>query len=252
LKLVLHTLVPETPTISSTLLFVVIIMTVTAGSNKIAMVISSPFPELYSENQKKKSNLPKEKESKIWTNIVLQWLLVGVVWPVYFRLSVRNNLIIFEYPTLSSLPFDLFRFVIAIHVYDFCIYWQHRLSHEHKGSFFWKIHQQHHLNNKPAAFNHCIYGSYLENFMITSYSWLPLIITPSTHTITSFAIYFVTIGTFVCVSHSGRDVVIPYLYDAKFHQRHHVFQKVNYSEHTHFYDWLFGTLGESPLPAKLQ
>ena len=59
--------------------------------------------------------------------------------------------------------------------------------------------------------------------------------------VSTILIYFFFITVFVTLNHMGRDIHIPYFYNARFHQLHHLRRDCNFCEHTHLWDVLFDT-----------
>lgn len=60
---------------------------------------------------------------------------------------------------LKQLPL-LLSFVIVLLVYEFVLYWYHRLSHEMGGSvggFLWRVHSAHHLPDKVYLLMHAVF-----------------------------------------------------------------------------------------------
>ncbi len=60
---------------------------------------------------------------------------------------------------LKGLPF-VAGFIITLLVYEFVLYWYHRLSHEMSGSvggFLWRVHSIHHLPDKVYLLMHAVF-----------------------------------------------------------------------------------------------
>ena len=144
----------------------------------------------------------------------------------------------------------LLRVVINVHAYDFAIYWYHYAGHKLKGSFFYNAHRQHHENSRPSGFWNIIYGDLWEGGFISSFAWVPILSAPIS--IGAMTVYCFFIVFAVSLNHSGRDVRIPYIYNARFHQEHHISYTCNFCEHTPVWDMLFGTYrpGRAPRGAE--
>jgi sterol desaturase/sphingolipid hydroxylase (fatty acid hydroxylase superfamily) len=68
-------------------------------------------------------------------------------------LSEKNVGILKQFPFLLS-------FVIVLLVYEFVLYWYHRLSHEMSGKvggFLWRVHSAHHLPDKVYLLMHAVF-----------------------------------------------------------------------------------------------
>lgn len=138
------------------------------------------------------------------------------------------------------------RVVVNVHVYDLAIYCYHYAGHKLQGSFVYNAHRMHHENSRPASFWNIIYGDLWEGGTISFFAWVPVLIAPIS--LPAFITYLFFIVFAVSLNHTGRDVQIPYIYNARYHQEHHISFTCNYSEHTPLWDMLFGTYRPPRMP----
>ncbi|KAG2389221.1 hypothetical protein C9374_014621 [Naegleria lovaniensis] len=124
-------------------------------------------------------------------------------------------------------------------LYDLLVYLFHRTCHSHP-TLYSLLHKQHHENNSPRGILDAIYGDAWESTIIAFFSCGQMMFFP--FPISSVVVFLFVISFFVQWNHSGRKIVIPYIYNFEYHAAHHRYFKVNFSEHVMLWDYLFGTL----------
>jgi len=137
---------------------------------------------------------------------------------------------------------DLLAILLLIAFYDLQTYILHYASH-HTHPWLKKMHAIHHEYNMPNSIIAGLYGDSFELFLITSFAlWPPCVFKVS---IPAMCIYLWITAFFAQMNHSGKKVVIPFIYTYKYHYNHHKFRNCNYCEHLMLWDYLFGTLNLS-------
>lgn len=174
----------------------------------------------------------------IIVNYAINTTIVGILGTIMNITALNNDTLYLEDITLFNITKELLIVIALTLLYDLQTYIYHRASHNLP--VLKKMHAIHHEYNIPNGIIAGLYGEIIESTIVASFAMWPISVFHLP--LVSVAIYFFIITWFVQLNHSGRKVVIPYLYTYKYHYNHHKLRNCNYCEHLPIYDYLFRTL----------
>jgi sterol desaturase/sphingolipid hydroxylase (fatty acid hydroxylase superfamily) len=161
-------------------------------------------------------------------------------------LSEKNSGILKQIPFLVS-------FIIVLLVYEFILYWYHRLSHEMRGSiggFLWRVHSIHHLPDKVYLLMHAVFHP-LNAIAVTII--LQGILIAAGLDAKSLYLLNTFIGLQGLVSHYNVDLragFLNYIFiGTELHRFHHsadISESKNYGQIISIWDIIFGTFVYKP------
>jgi len=133
--------------------------------------------------------------------------------------------------------------IIGVMLGNDLLYWAyHRLMHT---DFFWhRFHYLHHEARSPSELSHTFYEHPLDFCFGTLCAVLPLAIIPINIVAALFCLF---LQTFLAIAyHSGHEIYVPGLFNARRHDNHHLHCWGNYAQNFALVDILLGMVISPP------
>jgi len=139
-------------------------------------------------------------------------------------------------------------------VWTFAIYILHRAAHHIP--ILWQFHRYHHMTSYKGQWEFSLWNLVLwfNDWHSTISQWILEVIPTIVLLVVSPEAWPIGLLYYIdgcCLSqgvttHNPR-ICLPGLAMGRYHLRHHANLRVNYDQNTHFWDWVFGTMGD-PIP----